>query len=120
MPADGPVSLTRQTIYCFIPILNWYAAYHIKKFRKYLLIVIIVELSLGGLHIALIPEYDSDRMFIGVEQTAENLDINWGEMMLRTDHQLGLPLFLMVVIVEFSVTVYFIRRWSNQWNLQFT
>lgn len=120
MPASGPVSLTRQTIFCFIPILNWYAAYNIKKFRKYLLIVIIVELSLAGLHTALIPEYDSDRMFIGDEQTTENLDVDWGEMMLRTDHQLGLPLFLLIIGVELSVTVYFIRRWTNQWNLQFT
>jgi hypothetical protein len=120
MPAKGPVSITKQTIYCFIPILNWYAAHHIKKFRKYLLIVIIVELTLGGLHTVLIPEYDSDRMFIGSQETAENSDIDWAELMLRTDHQLGLPLFLMIVIVEFSVTVYFIRRWSHQWNLQFT
>lgn len=120
MPAKGPVSLTRQTIYGFIPIMNWYAVYHIKKFRKYLLLVIIVELSLAGLHAVLIPEYDSDRMFIGGEQTAENIDIDWGEMMLRTDHQLGLPLFLLVIAVELSVSVYFIRRWSNQWNLQFT
>ena len=125
MPASGPVSLTRQTIYCFIPIMNWYAAYHIKKFRKYLLIAIIVELALGGIHMSLIPEYDASRMYVdGIDpnnpQSIEDLEINWSEIMLRTDNSLGLPMFLVVLITEFSVTVFFIRRWSNQWNKQFS
>jgi len=107
MPAKGPVSLTRQTIYCFIPIMNWYAAYNIKKFRKYLLIAIIVELSLGSMYKGAISEDIND------------LEINWTEIIFRTDHPSGLPIFLLILIVEYSVTVFLIRRWSNQWNNQF-
>ncbi len=120
MPAKGPVSLTRQTIYCFIPIMNWYAAYNIKKFRKYLLIAIIVELSLGAMYASLIPEYDKSGIKKGViSEDINDLEINWTEIIFRTDHPSGLPIFLLIVISEYSVTVFLIRRWSNQWNSQF-
>ena len=42
MPAKGKVSLSVQTIFCIIPILDMYAAYRIKKLRSYLLIMILV------------------------------------------------------------------------------
>ena len=120
MPANGPVSLTRQTIYCFIPIMNWYAAYNIKKFRKYLLIAIIVELSLGAMYASLIPEYNINGINKGnISEDIDDLEINWAEIIFRTDHPSGLPIFLLILIVEYSVTVFLIRRWTNQWNNQF-
>ena len=120
MPANGPVSLTRQTIYCFIPIMNWYAAYNIRKFRKYLLIAIIVELSLGAMYASLIPEYDENGIKKGaISNDIDDLEINWTEIVFRTDHPSGLPMFLLIVIVEYSVTVFLIRKWTNQWNTQF-
>ena len=120
MPANGPVSLTRQTIYCFIPIMNWYAAYNIRKFRKYLLIAIIVELSLGAMYASLIPEYDASGINKGgISEDIDDLEINWAEIIYITDHPLGLPIFLLILIVEYSVTVFLIRKWSNQWNSQF-
>ena len=42
MPVKGKVSLTVQTIFCIIPILDMYAAYRIKKLRKYLVIMMLV------------------------------------------------------------------------------
>ncbi len=120
MPAKDPVSLTRQTIYCFIPIMNWYASYNIKKFRKYLLVVIIVELSLGAMYASLIPEYNINGINKGnISEDVDDLEINWTEIIFRTDHPSGLPIFLLIVISEYSVTVFLIRRWSNQWNSQF-
>jgi len=89
MPAKGPVSLTRQTIYCFIPIMNWYAAYNIKKFRKYLLIAIIVELSLGAMYASLIPEYDKSGIKKGaISEDINDLEINWTEIIFRTDQSI--------------------------------
>ena len=120
MPVKGLVSLTRQTIYCFIPIMNWYAAYNIKKFRKYLLITIIVELSLGAIYAILIPEYDINGINKGaISEDIDDLEINWAEIIFRTDHPSGLPIFLLILIVEYSVTVFLIRKWTNQWNNQF-
>ncbi len=121
MPANGPVSLTRQTIYCFIPIMNWYAAYNIRKFRKYLLIAIIVELSLDAMYASLIPEYDASGINEGaISEDIDDLEINWAEIIFRTDHPSGLPIFLLILIVEYSVTVFLIRKWTNQWNSQFS
>ena len=42
MPAEGKVSLSVQTVFCIIPILDMYAAYRIKKLRKYLATMILV------------------------------------------------------------------------------
>lgn len=42
MPAKGRVSLLVQTIFCMIPIIDMFAAYRIKKLRKYLAIMILV------------------------------------------------------------------------------
>lgn len=130
MVAKGPVSLRRQTIYCFIPIMNWYAACNIKKFRRYLLIVIIVELSLGSIYASLIPEYDIEGVSNDAiskyideldvdELDVDELEINWLEIIFRADHPSGLPIFLLILIVEYSVTVFLIRKWTNQWNSQF-
>jgi hypothetical protein len=100
--------------------MNWYAAYNIKKFRKYLLIVIMVELSLGAMYASLIPEYDKNGIKKGaIAEDVNDLEINWVEIIFRTDHPSGLPIFLLILIVEYSVTVFLIRKWSNQWNNQF-
>ena len=42
MVKNEPVSLKIQTIFCCIPILDMYAAYRVKKLRKYLLIMILI------------------------------------------------------------------------------
>ena len=100
--------------------MNWYAVYNIRKFRKYLLIAIIVELSLGAMYASLIPEYDYSGIKKGaISEDISDLEINWTEIIFRTDHPSGLPIFLLILIVEYSVTVFLIRKWSNQWNEQF-
>lgn len=42
-----PVSITRQTIYAIIPILDLYAAYKIEKFRLYFIIMIGIGLAVS-------------------------------------------------------------------------
>jgi len=80
-----------------------------------------MELALDGIHMSLIPKYDSSRMYGGdISQHINNLEIDWVEIMLRTNYSLRLPVFLVIITVEFSVTVFFIRRWFNQWNQQFS
>ena len=77
----------------------------------------MVELAVGEIHMSLIPEYDSSRMYGGdISQNINNLEIDWVKIMLRTDHPLDSPVFLVIITVKFSVTVFFIRRWYNQWN----
>jgi len=59
VPAHGKVSLTRQTIYCFIPIMDIYAAYHIKKLRLYLVIILGVGLTMSLISSVVNPMPDS-------------------------------------------------------------
>ncbi len=117
MPAKGKVSLTRQTIYCFIPIMDLYAAYHIKKLRWYLLIFLGVtipfNMALGVVYpMSEIEEYDQ-RLFF------ENQEIDWGYVALGDNYDNVIITLVIQMTVAFSLAVYLIRRWSKKWNLQF-
>jgi quinol-cytochrome oxidoreductase complex cytochrome b subunit len=49
MPAKRPVSILWQIIFVvFIPILDLWAFYRIKKLRKYLLYVYLPQIIIGG------------------------------------------------------------------------
>ena len=116
MPATGKVSLLRQTIYVFIPIMDLYAAYHIKKLRWYLLIMLLVGAAMGGLSSVINPpieEYDEDRIM------TIHGDINWEYLILGDNPELAIATSIMYQAVVFAVAVYLIRRWSHQWNRQF-
>lgn len=115
MPASGKVSLTRQTIYVFIPILDLYAAYHIKKLRWYLGIMILVGLGLTGISstVTTTPEYDQDKIMTIDGQP------NWGYLILGENPEIAIGMIVLHQGVSFAVAVYLIRRWSKDWNKQF-
>jgi len=72
------------------------------------------------MYASLIPEYNEHGIKKGViSENIDELEINWTEMIFRTDHPSGLPIFLLITIVEYGVTVFLIRKWTNQWNTQF-
>ncbi|HUU49300.1 MAG TPA: hypothetical protein VMW55_11040 [Nitrosopumilaceae archaeon] len=115
MPAQGKVSLIRQTIYCFIPILDFYAAYHIKKLRWYLLIMLGVGFVTGFISYAVNPmpdTYDEGKLFL------ENKEINWEYAILGENPTLTLATMIIDQAIVLAVAVYLIRRWSKQWNTQ--
>lgn len=117
MPATGKVSLTRQTIYCFIPILDLYAAYHIKKLRWYLLIMLGVGFALSMITSAINPmpeieEYD-EKLFL------ENQEIDWGYVFLGGNPEITIATMVITQGIVIGVAVYIIRKWSKKWNMQF-
>ena len=117
MPATGKVSLTRQTIYCFIPILDIYAAYHIKKLRWYLLIMLGVGIAASTITSAINPmpeidEYD-EKLFL------ENQEIDWGYVFLGNNPEVSIASMVINQGIVLVIAVYVIRRWSKKWNLQF-
>jgi len=116
MPATGKVSLVRQTIYCFIPILDLYAAYKIKKLRWYLLIMLLVGIPLSlGLELAFpttMPD-DYDKIFM------ENQEIDWGYIFLGDTSEDEIILGIIFQVVVLALAVFLIRRWSKNWNKQF-
>lgn len=116
MPASGKVSLTRQTIYVFIPILDLYAAYHIKKLRWYLGIMILVSLGLSTLSSVVVPtgqEYDEKKILTNDGQ------LNWNYLILGENPGLAISMIILHQSVSFAIAVYLIRKWSGEWNKQF-
>ena len=108
MPAKGKVSLTRQTIYCFIPIMDMYAAYYIKKLRLYLLIFLGVTIPLGMTLGVVYPipeinEYDQKLLL-------DNQEIDWSYAILGDKPENVITLIIIQNAVGYALAVYLIRR----------
>ena len=111
MPAKGKVSLLTQTLFCFIPVLDLYAAYRIKKLRRYIVImmlVIIIPISIASA-IFIPTDYDDPdgvtkmlTFYYGVEDAQD-------EIIFAVTTNIATVLF----------AIFLIRRWSNSWNAQF-
>ncbi|HEX2556733.1 MAG TPA: hypothetical protein VHK86_00290, partial [Nitrososphaera sp.] len=54
MPANHKVSVAWQIVFTFIPILNLWAFYRIRKLRKYLLFVVVPSIIVSILLLAYI------------------------------------------------------------------
>jgi len=116
MPATGKVNLLLQTIYCFIPILDLYAAYQVKKLRWYIVIILasaIVVSIIMSLVTPPIDEYDPDKLL------TEDGQLNWEYAMFGENRELGIANYLITEGILIAIAVYVIRRWSKQWNMQF-
>ena len=110
MPAKGPVSLTWQTIFCFIPVMDGVAAYRIKKLRKYLLLMIVViAIPVSIASSIFLPTEDE-----GVEGFTNLMTYYYGV----DDSQFIFSIGVQIGSILFAI--FLIRRWSYQWNLQFT
>ena len=109
MPAEGKVSLSVQTVFCIIPILDMYAAYGIKKLRKYLAIMIlIIAIHVSVASSVFLPTDDE-----GLEGFTNLMIFYYGV----DDNQ-----FIFSAVVQIGTTlfaIFLIRRWSKQWNMQF-
>ncbi len=116
MPAKGKVSLTRQTIYCFIPIMDIYAAYHVKRLRWYLLIMICVGIPMSIISSAVNPMPDQSDM---EKLMLDNQEINWEYAILGENPEVTIAITIIYHAIAFAIAVYLIRRWSKKWNLQF-
>jgi hypothetical protein len=95
--------------------MDLYAAYHIKKLRWYLLIILAVGLAMGMVSSVINPmdEIDETRII------SENQEIDWNYVFLGENPEAAIAAFVINQIVVLGVAVFFIRRWSKQWNKQF-
>ena len=105
MPATGRVNITRQSIYAAIPILDIYSAYHIKKLRRYLVIVILViVVPQTAIELALFDGMiQPDDVFVAIMDQRSEL------------HAQGVYVVLWIA-AGIALSIYLIRRWSEQWN----
>jgi len=108
MVKNEPVSLTRQTVYCLIPTLDMYAAYRIKRLRKYLAIMLLVAIPISITASVLFP-HDTDLLEGFYQFMTYYYGVNTNHFVFSIAVQIGTVLF----------AIYLIRRWSKQWNKQF-
>ena len=106
MPAKGKVSLTRQTIYVLIPVLDLIAFYKIKHLRKYLLIIYVGVAGIAGTAYSMVITPES--WFFNV-----NYDPNFA--MDPVDWTLQIPM----IAITYAISIYLVRKWSKKWNMQF-
>ena len=90
VPKNQPTSIKRQTIYAIIPLLDMYAAFKVKKFWFYFLIMI-------GVSILIIP---LDELEIFPQTVLESWLVNEA------------------IVLPISVVI--IRIFSKKWNQQFS
>lgn len=115
MPANGPVSMFRQTIYCLIPILDLYAAYHIKKLRMYLLIMIITGLAMSVVGEVVNPSGLSDQS----TTSSDEINPDFGETVFGSSPETSIAIMIVDTAIAYAIAIYFIRKWSRKWNEQF-
>ena len=109
MPPTQKVSLTTQTIFCLIPVLDMYAAYRVKKLRMYLAIIILLIGVPTSVASGILFPSDED----SVEGFVNMLTYYYGV----DDYHFAFSVAVHAVTV--LVAVFLVRRWSRQWNMQF-
>ena len=111
MVKEKPVSLIRQTIYCMIPYVDIYAAYRVKRLRKYLLIMIPVILAAGSFVYTIFPVEPLSQDFEGIVAWIFFLDYLY-------DPIDSIPYMIQHVGLVL-LAIFLVRRWSKQWNTKF-
>ncbi|MDH3203088.1 MAG: hypothetical protein OEL81_00215 [Nitrosopumilus sp.] len=110
MPAKGPVSVLWQIIFTFIPILDLYAFYRIKKLRRYFLYVVTPVI---GITIVIITIF-----VIGGLQSP---DFSFDDDSVTSKNEELLSLIFVPIEIGFNIlTIYFVYTWSKKWNAQFS
>ncbi len=96
--------------------MDTYAAYHIKKLRRYLLIMIGVSIVMSIVGEIVNPAGLSDDPMFYMNDD----NIEWTNIILGENHEASLIVFIANFAVAYAVAVYFIRKWSKKWNESFT
>ena len=118
MPAKGPVSMTWQTIFCFIPIMDIIASYRVKRFRWYMAIMLAWGAVSTGIQMVVYP-FEEDPIYTE-KVFSQETGFDWGYAILGQNQELGILMIVLHSAVTYAIAVYLIRRWSKKWNLQFT
>jgi len=108
MAKKEPVSVLWQSISMIIPILDLYAAYRVEKLRKYLLFLIVfITITLILFLIILFVFFPLD------EESLES-------PLLETDFDKDGEISLGFELAAIGISIILIRKWSKQWNEQFS
>jgi hypothetical protein len=110
LPAGHKVSVAWQIVFKFLPVVNFWAFYRIRKLRKYLLYVIAPEIILTGIvlwyYFASMPSFTSlgdDTLAFGSSPEINQVQIIGSVIEWALQ---GLSIYLVII-------------WSRQHNKQF-
>lgn len=108
------VNVNWQTLFVFIPFVDMWAVYRIEKLRWYLLIFAV---GFGIIQFFLSASInDSITGSIILQHNMMNFQQD-----SKFDELFNSEFFIVLVIVEiieFVARIYFIRRWSKDWNFK--
>ncbi len=117
MPAKGPVSLTWQTVFCFVPLMDIVASYRVKRMRWYLLIFIGFG-AISSLVQSFVYPLDEASTY-GEKIYSEVNGIDWSYAVLGDNPELGILSIIIHNAIAYLIAVYLIRGWSKKWNQRF-
>ena len=106
MPASGLVSVKRQCVYAAIPCLDMYSAYHIKKLRQYLLVILCT---------IMIPQIAIELMLFG--NMASIQDAYTGFLYPESEYFYPSVYVMLWLVVGITWSITLIRYWSIRWNV---
>lgn len=112
MPATRPVSLGWQFIFAFIPILNVWAFYRIRRLRKYFLLVIVPQFAI----LAAIGMSTSNMVLVRFVHPP--LGLVWPDPNLKLSSEGDFDAAVLGVALQ-VLTLYLVIKWSREHNRQF-
>ncbi len=105
-----PVKIRSQLVSAFIPGIDLFAFYRIKKLRKSILYLLLPAFALTGIF------YASYGLFA---QYVENNSDELASTDVYVFATILLISTLVSVLVGIAITNYFMHKWSEEWNRQF-
>ena len=112
MPAKGPVSILWQILFVvFVPLLDLWAFYRIKKLQRYLLYVYPPQLIIGAIIVGYILSAVFEENSLNRMEGFSN-DLQGNNLILMVSN--------IVLGLGFAVfSIYLIATWSEKWNKKF-
>jgi hypothetical protein len=120
MPANHKVSVAWQIVFTFLPVVNFWAFYRIRKLRKYLLYVFVPSTILS---VGILTYYYSDPSYakLGDDGAAFGQPNNIVPVTMINPVQIVRP-FIPATIIGWGLqgfAVYLVIIWSRQHNRSF-
>lgn len=104
MVKQQPVNIKLQTIFALIPSIDAWAFYRIQKLRKFILIVLSLGFAFAPISLSVSASIDMDSVENPLDLYTNPIFVSYIVGSIGTLH---------------AVLVYFIRKWSKEWNAKF-
>ena len=114
MPAKGKISIRWQIVLTFL--IPYYEFYRIKKLRRGVVIILIFSAILIGLTVINDPRLSDFPKMSESEKNTSLLKLNASEQ----EGIISSVPFIVNGVVSVAVKLYYLWKWSKEWNNQFT